>query len=122
MKKGEKIEQKIYDLSQNLKKKLKISEDLRLKFMNEIGTNNKMMRRMFDSVMSRIDNCALRDDTNLKIKTSEEFLMNKIEKENKNINSNLQLLKKNVNQSKTELKNQIHGIQLKTLGKITGNT
>lgn len=121
MKKSEKVEQKIHDISQNLKKKLKISEDLRLKFINEIGTNNKMMRRMFDSVMSRIDNCALRDDTNLKIKTSEEFLMNKIEKENKNINSNLQLLKKNVNQSKTEIKNQIHGIQLKTLGKITGN-
>ena len=81
---------------------------------------DKGMREMFDKVLSRIDECALRENTTENIQQVQKFLEKEINDKCKNIKGHLNQLGKQIDLDKAQFNQNIQNVKRKTLGKITG--
>jgi disulfide oxidoreductase YuzD len=70
--------------------------------------------------MTRINECALRENTVSSIKQTQKYLENEMNSKFSHIKYHMQNLDEKIKKSDSDLKMKIQDIKKKTLGKITG--
>jgi hypothetical protein len=75
---------------------------------------------MVSQVLTRINDCALRENTVTSIQQTQKFLENKINSNFSHVKKNMENLGRKIDKADKDLSTRIQDIKKKTLGKITG--
>ena len=106
---------------------MKENETYKIDFFSKIKTNSKSnsdkaINKMVSEVLSRINDCALRENTVASIQQTQKFLEQKINEKFSHVKFHMQNLDGKIENADKNLNMKIQEIKKKTLGKITGKS